>query len=235
MITVTISLSLADVIFTLSLICTFVRSIILPHCHSLNSSPPLYVNLRSHRSIFEVSSRLFYGGALEECAEHTLINSLTSFQPLPRDKSFPVLFIGTYVCTYSNFHFHPCVVGSSVSILFLVIFCMPTCSFMLRPLQRDCSKPLWSFEYICWCIVHYCWLPHQADLPSPNSSLIFPLPSLITPLPLYLPSLPFNLPSLPFYRRSWWPALPRTGLSLLLQSIWSTSHRRRPAYRLYRG
>ena len=57
----------------------------------------LHINHRSHRSIFQVSSRLFYGGALEECAEYALVNSLSSFRPLPRDKSFPVLFIGTYV------------------------------------------------------------------------------------------------------------------------------------------
>ena len=52
---------------------------------------------RSHRCIFEVSSRLFYGGALEECGDAALVNSLTGFGPLPRDRAFPVLFVGTCV------------------------------------------------------------------------------------------------------------------------------------------
>ena len=69
--------------------------------------------LRSHHCIFEVSSRLFYGGALEECGDKAQINSLLSYHPLPQDRPFPVLFIGTY----ENFTF-------TSHLLCFVLFCL---------------------------------------------------------------------------------------------------------------
>jgi hypothetical protein len=53
-------------------------------------------NYRSHKSIFEVSSKLFYGDAIEQYAEEKQINSLSKYQLLPKDKPFPVLFIGEF-------------------------------------------------------------------------------------------------------------------------------------------
>ena len=74
---------------------SLVLTLITPSSYLLFSR---YLSLnvrRSHRCIFEVSSRLFYGGALEECGDSAAVNSLTAFRPLPRGKAFPVLFIGT--------------------------------------------------------------------------------------------------------------------------------------------
>ena len=54
----------------------------------------LYRNYRSHQNIFEVSSRLFYAGALRQCGEGSLVNSLVDWSNLPKDQNFPVLVHG---------------------------------------------------------------------------------------------------------------------------------------------
>jgi hypothetical protein len=70
----------------------FILFLILPNLTGIYCKP--HGLTRSHRCIFEVSSRLFYGGSLEECGDITQINSLIAFDPLPTDRAFPVLFIG---------------------------------------------------------------------------------------------------------------------------------------------
>ena len=54
----------------------------------------LYRNYRSHQSILDVSSRLFYAGALQQCGDASLVNSLVSWSNLPKDGNFPVLVHG---------------------------------------------------------------------------------------------------------------------------------------------
>jgi superfamily I DNA and/or RNA helicase len=51
-------------------------------------------NYRSHECILHVPSQLFYGGALESCGAPSHINSMLRWAPLPKDHSFPILFIG---------------------------------------------------------------------------------------------------------------------------------------------
>lgn len=54
----------------------------------------LYRNYRSHQNIFEVSSRLFYAGALRQCGEASFVNSLVDWSYLPKGANFPVLVYG---------------------------------------------------------------------------------------------------------------------------------------------
>jgi len=53
---------------------------------------------RSHRRILEVPSALFYGGALQECADPAQVNSLCGWDKLPQTDggSFPLLMIGAF-------------------------------------------------------------------------------------------------------------------------------------------
>ena len=54
----------------------------------------LHRNYRSQQNIFEVSSRLFYAGALRECGDASLVNSLVDWSYLPKGENFPVLVYG---------------------------------------------------------------------------------------------------------------------------------------------
>lgn len=68
---------------------------------SINCAYFLFSN-RSHRRILEVPSALFYGGALQECADPAQVNSLCGWDKLPQTEggSFPLLMIGELIpCT----------------------------------------------------------------------------------------------------------------------------------------
>ena len=54
---------------------------------------------RSHRRILEVPSALFYGGALQECADPAQVNSLCGWDKLPQTDgaTFPLLMIGEFM------------------------------------------------------------------------------------------------------------------------------------------
>ena len=64
---------------------------------------------RSHRRILEVPSALFYGGALQECADPAQVNSLCGWDKLPQTDgaSFPLLMIGEFMS-----RFYLCFCGS---------------------------------------------------------------------------------------------------------------------------
>lgn len=51
-------------------------------------------NYRSHSEILELSSRLFYGGELRSCADVLQVGSLSSWDMLPSENEFPLLFFG---------------------------------------------------------------------------------------------------------------------------------------------
>jgi hypothetical protein len=60
----------------------------------MNMGVFLTKNYRSHHSIIEIPSRLFYYNSLVECGDKMIINSLINMELLPKDKEFPLLFIG---------------------------------------------------------------------------------------------------------------------------------------------
>lgn len=60
----------------------------------INMGVFLTKNYRSHHTIIEIPSRLFYYNSLVECGDKKIINSLINMELLPKDKEFPLLFIG---------------------------------------------------------------------------------------------------------------------------------------------
>lgn len=69
---------------------------------SISNSPLiffLYKNYRSHKSILEIPSKLFYDGLLEECGDRQTLDRLSQWNLLPSSKGtggthFPLLLIG---------------------------------------------------------------------------------------------------------------------------------------------
>ena len=68
-------------------------------------------NYRSHPSMLEVPSRLFYNNSLESCANQNKVDSLLNWSMISGSSNFPMLFIGTggsIFTVYSNdlFYIH---------------------------------------------------------------------------------------------------------------------------------